>query len=358
MPAFTELINTKTAIQLLSTLDAEQQDIFRQCCKDIQSDTRVKFNRYNALRIVTDIIKNNPNLDYIAIRGLKNEYTAAKKMYDKIRIRYGNTTYENAKITFANKKRGKVNSHLTTVYWTNKGFSEDEAKQKIADIQSKNSLKRHLQIKLLPNKKEYYRSRNPLCIEYWSSLGYSLEEAKTLREEANDKIRLSYANYEKRHGSLGRKMLEDIQRGRKDKILEKYGVTTLTGKASKESLKFFIPLYKKIRKLGIAKSDIYWGFGKSKEYATQYNGKNFFYDFTIHSLKFIIEYNGIFWHAREDSEWSGYGLKEENLLYNKIKRQAMIDRGYYVYNVWSDKNIDDQREEVLQQINKLWKEKN
>ena len=355
MPAITELLNNKTAIQLLSTLDLEQQAIFKLCCKDIQEDKRVKFNRYNALRVVTDIIKNNPNLDYLAIHDLKNEYTAAKKMYDKIRIRYGNTAYKNAKITFANKKRGKVNSHLTVIHWTNKGFSEDEAKQKIADIQSKNSLKRHAKVQ---NKKEYYRSRNPLCIEYWVSRGYSLSEANTLREEANDKVRISYANYEKWYGPSGRKMLEDIHQGRKDKLLEKFGVTAFTGKASKESLRFFIPLYKKIRKLGIAKSDIYWGFGKSKEYATQYNGKNFFYDFTIHSLKFIIEYNGIFWHAREDLDWSGYGLKEENLLYNEVKRQAMIDRGYRVFNVWSDKNIEDQLEEVLQQIIKLWKEKN
>ena len=36
----------------------------------------------------------------------------------------------------------------------------------------------------------------------------------------------------------------------------------------------------------------------------------------------------------------------------------MIDRGYRVFNVWSDKNIEDQLEEVLQQIIKLWKEKN
>lgn len=108
--------------------------------------------------------------------------------------------------------------------------------------------------------------------------------------------------------------------------------------------------------LGINKKDICWGIKGSKEFARNNdNNSTYFYDFTIKSLKFTIEYNGIFWHAREDLNWRGFGNKDENIDRNKKKIALIEDLGYNVIVVWSDDDLEKARNKIYELIkNKIY----
>jgi hypothetical protein len=74
-------------------------------------------------------------------------------------------------------KEGKIVSHFQVSYWIARGFSAEEAKKRVAEVQSKNSLK-------VKRDKEYYERRkekNPSFLEYWTLKGFSEEEAEEKR---------------------------------------------------------------------------------------------------------------------------------------------------------------------------------
>lgn len=79
------------------------------------------------------------------------------------------------------------------------------------------------------------------------------------------------------------------------------------GRASKESLKVFLPLYKWLRRRGYARDDILFGVSGSYEFSLLQDSRIYYYDFLIKPLNLIIEFNGVLFHARKDTD---------NLLYN------------------------------------------
>jgi hypothetical protein len=294
--------------------------------------------------VFIDILKNNDK-DYI---DLYEEYLNSQSQYRKANIRHGAGSSEKLKNKYNLRKLPNVVSCFTVSYWMSVGLSEEEAKIEISKRQSENSKKKHAKYK---SNQISYKNYLPNCIDYWTSRGYSLAEGEVLRKQISCKSELSYKKYIEKFGvDAGTLKLRAQHEKRKCTMLERYGTTVLNGKTSKESLKFFIPLYKKIRKLGICKTDIYWGISGSREFAHRNSDMNFFYDFTIKSLKITIEYNGIFWHARPDMEWRGFGIKEENIAYNTIKSNTIIEYGHDLYVVWSDDDLELKRKYILQKI--------
>ena len=95
------------------------------------------------------------------------------------------------------------NSHFNTSYWTSKGFSTEEAREKVSVLQSSISKRADTETKAecSPLSKKYkgydglteeeteekiktmQRSRSKRCPEYWTSRGYSEDEAGTLVKE-------------------------------------------------------------------------------------------------------------------------------------------------------------------------------
>lgn len=123
-------------------------------------------------------------------------------------------------------------------------------------------------------------------------------------------------------------------------------------RVSRESKLFFVKLYKLIRRLGIMKEDIFFGINGSKEYfiydKNEHNIK--FYDFTIKSLRIIVEYNGISWHAKPDQrEWVGarknLNYIESNLK-DKSKKNLAECNEFDFYVVWSDDNLNNKISEL------------
>jgi hypothetical protein len=116
----------------------------------------------------------------------------------------------------------------------------------------------------------------------------------------------------------------------------------LFGKASKESLKVFNPLIEWCIESGIESDDILIGVDNKSEFFLKSNNI-YFYDFTIRSKRIIIEYNGIAFHAKpsqlESNDWFSPFTREnayDNIKRSKIKYQLAKDKGFEVFEIWSD----------------------
>lgn len=119
--------------------------------------------------------------------------------------------------------------------------------------------------------------------------------------------------------------------------------------ASKESLKVFIPLYKFLRKRSYIREDIKLGCSGSKEFKIVHNSILYSYDFTIESLKLIIEYNGVVFHARRNGDVLVRGNAKDIIEKDLRKRTAAELNGYSVLTIWSDeeKKMDKCKEIII-----------
>jgi len=345
MIAITDPLERKPIRDIINKLPDDKKQYFIQFIAEYIGHKKLSSSLKRKYELFKDILVNNEN-SYIS---LFTEYNSSNNQYRKADIRHGLGSGKKLKTTYAARPKAvNINSCFTVTYWIAKGLSTEEAKKKVSELQSKNAKKKHHKFK---SNRLSYKEYLPNCIEYWIARGYDLNESEILRKQISIKSELSYANYIKKYGfDIGTAKLKALHEKRKATLIERFGTTVLNGKCSKESLKFFIPLYKSIRKLGVNKNDIFWGIRGSKEFAHHYNGMNFFYDFTIQSLKITIEYNGAFWHARPETEWKGFGSKEENLAYNHIKENTIKQYGHDLYIVWSDEDLELKRNTITQNI--------
>jgi hypothetical protein len=264
------------------------------------------------------------------------EYKNEKSVKKKIEIRYGEDQLHIYEDKLKNRPKPVVKSNLTIGYWLEKGFTESQSKENISKIQSSNSKKKH-------KKTLNYKIQNPICKEYWKNIGFvDDDEIEELRKPYLDKCSNTLSRYVNKYGEEeGKKIFYGGTDKRIKTLLDRYGTKTVTTYVSKESLRFLIKLYKKIRKNGVQKTDIVWGISGSKEFVlTDFdNDRSYFYDFVIKSKKIIVEYNNLFWHPRKREEWRGIGDYDKILEYQEIKEKLAISRGYGVYYVWNDDNL-------------------
>ena len=85
--------------------------------------------------------------------------------------------------------------------------------------------------------------------------------------------------------------------------------------------------------------EVFIGYNGNKEFKLFYNNKKnwYWYDFTIHSKKIIIEFNGVKYH------------KDRNRDFHKIK--IAEDAGYKVLELWSTEKPDKNLELAINFIN-------
>lgn len=253
------------------------------------------------------------------------------------------------------KEKIKDRSVFRGSHWIKRGYTEEEAKKIISDIQRKNSSKR--------DKSNYKNRENyQVCEEYWISRGYSEEDVKKNVKDAIEKCSNNKEGMIKRHGEEKGTYLFN-------KRIEKY-TKSMEGKrsgyTSKESKRFFIPLYKKLRRLGYNKEDIKWGIKGSKEWflTRDVGNKVYFYDFTIPSKKLIIEYNGIGWHPMapfkiDDPEFryigDCFGGTHETAYYGFIDKIKVTQKhGFTLLSFWS--NETDVQNKMMESVFKLLEE--
>lgn len=238
----------------------------------------------------------------------------------------------------------KETSNLCVEYWVVRGYTLDEAMLEISRRQKSNSKKYHDKMKITNT--SYSNGKQ---LQYYLDKGHSLEISKALLRESQctfslEKCLMKYGD------DLGLQIFKDRQvkwqntlnslpDNVKDRINDAKAVGW--GKSSKQSLKYFLPLYKNLRKLGIPREQLYLGVNGSNEYRLKDKLVTKLYDFCILSHKIIIEFHGIQWHAKteEDSKQRtnpfGYTLLAswQNDCY---KKSLAIQNGFTIIELWSD----------------------
>jgi len=145
-----------------------------------------------------------------------------------------------------------------------------------------------------------------------------------------------------------------------------YRLRTLNSGVSKESLKFFIPLYRELRKLGMSRNDIYWGISGSSEYyisTKEYGYK--LYDFTIPKFGVIVEYHGSVWHFNKNyiypknftSPFNNFSLKELKEK-DDLKRNIAEARGFKVFEIFDTDDKGIFKDNLVEYIKGCINEKN
>lgn len=266
----------------------------------------------------------------------------------KLEIRYGADRSIIYKDKLSKRPRPDVVSHLTVDYWINKGYSEDESKRKISDIQRSNSLKR--------SKDSYKASSSKLrwCKEYWIGKGYSYEESVILSRDHHVKNgSLDY--YIDTYGTEdGISRFKRRQKQRIDTLIHNRESHKSAGYVSKSSLKFFVPLYRKVRRLGVAREDIYFGVSGSREFFIRHSGdfnRGRFFDFAIPKINLILEYNGVYWHPRDRASWKNVFTSFDDAMSVEREKEHLCDmRGYTLLKIWEDDNLIEKMDEILQLI--------
>lgn len=257
---------------------------------------------------------------------------------------YRDKNSEAVRIGVKKRTNFRETSNLCIEYWVNKGYSLDDAVQEISNRQTLNSKKYHDKMK--DNNTTYSNGKQ---LQYYLNKGHSVEVSKELLRESQrtfslEKCLMKYGD------DLGLKIYKDRQvkwqntlNSLPDDIKAKIrdAKAVRWGKASKQSLEYFIPLYKKLRKFGIAKDDLYFGITGSSEYRLKGEFGTRIYDFCILSHKIIIEFHGMAFHAKteEDSKCRDNPFGEtlytswKNDCYKKL---LAIQNGFDIIELWSD----------------------
>jgi len=309
-----------------------------------------KYNKNREMRIIIDIVNNNHTRDGDELLSLYHKYKDNNDRYECLAIRYGEAHAEKMKTVFSNRRRPentRDNTRLCPEYWLKRGYKEEEASElAIAEAREMHRKSYENREPLLPGE---MKKRHKHCVEYWLEKGYDVEEAENLKSIYVQKCMGTLANSIEKHGEvLGRKKFEERQEKRKNTLIERYGTHVISAKVSKESLYFFVPLYKKLRKHGISKDDIMWGIKGSREFGTQYEGKNYLYDFCIKSKKIIIEYNNSFWHYNPSkTQTKNPFLSEKDMMEkDELKKHIVEEMGFQIYYVWED----DDKQKMIQYL--------
>ncbi len=356
------------------------------------------FRNEKYIKLITmDAITNPKNHLYRFIRGesfeelfetgnerspLSKKYWQNRNCKDHVALLYAKQYYNTL------EKYSLCGTSFSTQFWLDRGFSEFESKLKVSEIQQNNALKYFN--KYTKTERLVFSTKNK---EYWMKQGFSEEESikkisisqntfskekciekygyelgierwkqrqinwqKTLQAKSN----IAEINASKDSGSMTWAL--KVANGDENLAIEIYRKNiakrckSFLG-ASKQSLIFLMPIYKKLRKLSIARDEIYWGISSSNEYYLNSNGNVVFYDFTVPKLNLIIEFHGIKFHPKSpDQDWtqliSGKSAKDV-FEHDEMKKSLAMASGFNNYfSVFSDE-IEEKLDEILSYIDAL-----
>lgn len=274
-----------------------------------------KFDEYVDKMISTR--NSNPNIDIINYnkgKSLRYEYYLDKingntgELYteEEAKEKIRECKYKGVKIT-AEKRRGKKGVTCRSVeYWISKGFSKDDAKEKVREIQGSNTVGRYI--------KKYGEQEG---IRKW------------------------------------------IERNKKwgEQMMQKKSELGHVGSAqSKSANNFFNRVVDEFIKENITFDKIYYG---EKEFCKwdKENKRVYFYDFVIPSIWLCVEYNGLKFHPKEgDVNWIGLfsGITyEEKLKYDKQKIKTIEECGFTTIVIWEDDDVEMSVQKIVNVCKKL-----
>lgn len=237
-----------------------------------------------------------------------------------------------------NELHCKSDKCISIEFWTDRGWTEEEAKIKVSERQKANSSK------VNPSN----RCSNTQ-LKWWTKKGYTEEEAKKLISE-----RQATFTKESCIEKYGKEKGEVIYKNRQQKWRK-----TLDERYSKETQMRWICSCKCFSKMSTKLFNKFYNLYKNKytcflaPYTKEFflmtpNKKFYLYDFCIKELKLIFEFNGS--HVHANPEWPEEKLKhwkhcfsketaEDNIKNYNQKILAAREQGFDVIVIWdSEKN--------------------
>lgn len=156
-------------------------------------------NEYNVNAYISNCIK---ILNKILIEKYNCKNLTGKLLYLGYYIEIG---IQNPQLALSNEQKRR--SPRCVEYWLQKGFSLEEAKNKVAGIQSKNG----------------YHSSEKLSLDYWLKCGYSLKEAEQRLQKYKLKIASSSTEHMKLINGYSEKDIKSIKKEKyNSRSIEKY----------------------------------------------------------------------------------------------------------------------------------------
>jgi hypothetical protein len=300
-----------------------------------------------------DILVNNDNFFFEKYEKYCSLHNSS---YEALEIRYGKTRADEYKEKLLSRPkidRSKQNKYSAEYISNIKSISLEEAEKVVKNRKKKKSIESKNMHQKLKKSGYSYRENNPMCIEYYIKRGSDEKEANELLRLHLEKTRNSIDGFFMRYGDedIAIEKYSEYIKNRKLTWFEKYGRNTpMLPRTSKESLKFFIPLYKNIRRLGLQKEDIQWGIAGSREFFIGDEGDTFAYDFTIKSIKYIIEYNGSFWHSNPLGDYKGFLSEDIIIAKDYKKKNVAIKKGFRYKTVWDTDDFSLVRKQILKEV--------
>ena len=234
-----------------------------------------------------------------------------------------------------------------TSYYTKKGYTLEEAIDMVSDLQKENVQKR--------NEKYTHEERQaftPWCVSYWVTRGYTDEDAREIistncdtqslesciRRYGEEDGTLKYNEmiaYKKEHYTLDGFIARYGQEEGERKWLSKF-INRTDSKAAKS---FFDQVVSNIP----TGYNIYVGGDGNKEFGVRNleNNKYYLYDFVIPKLKVCVEFHGDYWHCNPTKYPADYYHPQANQYaadlwaHDQLKIDTMSKyRGYDTTVVW------------------------
>lgn len=256
-------------------------------------------------------------------------------------------------LSTAQKKRNanpETKSLLPTQkeFWMRKGFSEEEAIQKVNDTQEK------AQARAIAVYHEHRRDWHN--VDFWTEKGYSLEDAKAEVEQRMNRCRdYSVHTLERmieRYGEVEGQKRWDVYT---EKLRKNVNAMQEEGRftyASKASLDFFTRL---INRMNLDKEHVimkHEDYGNI-EFGITTDAGRCMYDFKYKNV--IIEYNCTLWHYHPDHHdkyrWKDDPEKiKQRVELDEFKVEVATENGYNIFTVWDYNKIGvmlDQCEEFI-----------
>ena len=258
----------------------KRKKLYREKDDEFKLNAKKRLNRHSVIHPDYYKDKINPNTGEI--------YTE-QEIVETIKQRQR----EFSKISSQKKKERNEKYHDVSYrqinYWLNKGYTYEEAHEKVTNIQATNTVETYV-------KKYGYE----LGVEEWK----------------------------KRNRKWGEKMQEFRKNNGRS-----------TSSYSKAATELFDTVLKKLSDDAITFEKVYYANNELSKWDS-INKRLYFYDFVIDDIKLCVEYNGIMFHPKPGNyEWvclySGKSY-EECIEYDSIKQQLIKDLCYELIVVWED----------------------
>ena len=348
--------------------------------KIIQYKKKYSFQKHT---YIFDILPSYPNvidinyfeqiIEYVISEGLRRKYphyfienySSSINYNNKIRLQELQNELKAGKTP--SSIDGFSDNCFQIKFWTFRGWTKEEAKEKISEIQKHNA-KKWLAMKEIDPQR--FKESNSICIEYWLARGYTENEAKIKLQEEYQKRTFTLEKCIKRYGPIeGPKIFENRQRKWQETLHTKPNYIEIVTKRckhnsySKVSQELFDRVYNNIKniiqdlKIYYATLNHEWGMGiKTKDNKI---GRGVLYDFVIPDLKYAIEFNGERYHPRKDKlneeEWNKWKnpfskiTADEAYELDKEKDNALIERGFELDIIW-DSDYKHKKEDIIKTI--------